>query len=228
MVMFTKCFNSKRNKIMAIEKKQLSPDEIDRMERFQMSIDLAKKSMDETYEKHLEDCKFIIDLCDKYYDLIWDNNDNFKCLKSKLSEISLTLWDTSFLIISAKYKTSRILLRKWLELVVCSIYFDTIEKEDKNKKMWIDVDDMGHTSFYKKLKKVSDDADSINAIYKELSLYVHNEGKPSYFRDGFYDIKEFNDIYSEINRIQSKMEKMIEKNYKGEVRFKDVYLTSAK
>lgn len=228
---------------MATEKKQLSTDEIEKWVedaqhesdimayenwkleeagkgRVELSIQMAKKSMDETYEKHLKECKEIIDLSDKYYNLEMQyDNDNVQCLYSRLSEIALTVYDMYFLIMSAKYKTAKILLRKWLELIVLSIYFDTVETDEKKKQMWINVDNMKYLSFNKKLHKVSDNADSIATTYEKLSLYAHNEGKRWNFTDGFYDKKEFNDIYSEITQIQLEIEKMIEKNYKGEVRF---------
>lgn len=89
----------------------------------------------------------------------------------------------------------------------------------KYKQMWIDVNDMSSPNFKSKLDQVSDDANLIySKIYKKLSLYGHNEGRKYNWSLPFYDEKEFNDIYSEITRIQSKIKKMVEKNYK-EVRF---------
>lgn len=101
----------------------------------QYAIELAKKSMDETFAKHPEECKEIIKIMDKYRDLIlsdkiqWDEEK--LCLFFKSNEISDTLYDIAFLLVCSKYKTVRILLRKWLELVVVSMYYDTVGKDDK-------------------------------------------------------------------------------------------------
>ena len=221
---------------MAKEKKQLSTEEIEKLiedaqyedwklekagkGRVELSIDLAKKSMNETYDKKLKECTVIIDLCEKYYNLVQYDNTDSKCLHSKLIEIFDTMYDMFFLIMSAKYKTAKILIRKWLELVVLSIYFDTMEKNDTVKEMWINVDDMGSLGFYTKLKQLSDNADSIYKTYKKLSLYAHNEGEKWKFPTDCYDEKEFNEIYSEIAQIQLEIEKMIEKNYKGKILMK--------
>lgn len=177
------------------------------------TIELAKKSMDETYQKHPEKCKRIIEIMEKYNctQAQW-NTIEFGGLLSKLNEIYETLDDIFFLLISAKYKTARILLRKWIELVVISIYFDTINHTDREK--FIDVEQM-KLGFTKKLKELSDnsDRDAIISLYQELSLYTHNEGKKYGSLLPFYYEDEFMDVYSKINEIQLFIEKLIVKNY---------------
>lgn len=102
------------------------------------SIELADKSMDETFEKHLNECKEIFEIIEKYTKLIEINYNNFEdveCFYSKLNEICDTLYDIFVLITTSKYKTSRILLRKWLELVLS--LFILIQKEKMKKSIFL-------------------------------------------------------------------------------------------
>ncbi|NJD54426.1 MAG: hypothetical protein FIB07_16375 [Candidatus Methanoperedens sp.] len=183
-------------------------------------IERVKKSMDETIEEKPDECQRIMGIIGGYTHLISFPLDKeqlkYDCLPYKLNEINDTLEDMFLLLISAKYKTSRILLRKWLELVVVSIYCDTNPLADKDfTKKWMNVEDVGGLNFTDKLRKVSsNDFDAILRIYKELSIYTHNEGKRGEW-DFSYNEKEFNDIFSKINQLQSYIEKMIKNKYSG-------------
>ncbi|OGH04184.1 MAG: hypothetical protein A2W22_02945 [Candidatus Levybacteria bacterium RBG_16_35_11] len=199
-------------------------------ETIQYAIELAKKSMDETFAKHPDECHEIIKIMDNYRELVlgdkiqW-NEENYG-LFSKSNEICDILYDIAFLLACSKYKTARILLRKWLELVVVSMYYDTIGKDEHNKKgesyrqLWLEAADMGSSGFTPKLDKLKSkkifeacDFDAIKKIYKDLSLYVHNEGQINFLMGIYYNEEQFNEIYSIITQIRLLTEKIITCNY---------------
>ncbi len=181
------------------------------------TFELAKKAMDETFQKHPEKCKRIIEIIEKYdcTRTQW-NTIEIECLLFKLSEIYETLHDFYFILVSAKYNSARILLRKWIELIVVSIYFDTTGKNDSNRQKFLDAQQIGYSLFSKSLKKLqcnSINKDKIKILYQKLSLYTHNEGEICGQFLPFYHEKEFKDIYLQLNDIQSLMERMIADKY---------------
>ncbi|MBN2488585.1 MAG: hypothetical protein JXA98_06110 [Methanosarcinaceae archaeon] len=181
------------------------------------TFELAIASRDEIIKNHLQECKRIIEIIDMYDSYQKENvwiSPEIECLSSKLNEINETLCDSYFLLLSARYNTARMTLRKWIELVVISIYFDTTGKNESNRQKFLDVEDMNSPGFTDKLKKLEYTScnDEIKSLYKKLSLYVHNEGRMFGQPLPFYYKKEFEDIYSIINEIQPLMEKMILKN----------------
>lgn len=204
-------------------------DELDRFEEYQIEMaeneeargitekifELAKKAMDETFQKHPEKCKRIIEIIEKYdcNRTQW-NTLELECLFFKLNEIYENLDNFYFLLVSAKYNSARILLRKWIEIVVISIYFDTTGKNDPYRKKFLEVEQMEYVGFSKKLKKLSHTScnNDINRLYQELSLYTHNEGKKFGQFFPFYYEDEFKNIYSKMNEIQLLIEKMITDN----------------
>ena len=206
-------------------------DEFNRFENYQIDMaeneeakgmtdktfELAKKSMDEAFQKHPEKCKRILEIIEKYdcSGAQW-NNLGTECLFAKLNEIFDTLNDFYYLLVSAKYNSARILLRKWIELVVLSIYFDTTGTIDHKRKEFLEVQQIGYSLFNKKIKKLQDKTcnTEIMNLYKELSLYVHNEGKSFGQFLPFYHEDEFIDISKKVNEIQSLMEIMIRPNCK--------------
>ncbi len=183
-------------------------------------FELAKKSMDETFQKHPEECKRVIEIIEKYdCTRTHFSTLDIECLFFKLNEISDTLYDFYFLLVSARYNSARILLRKWIEIVVISIYFDTKGKNDAHRTQFLKVLQTENVGFSYKLGKLSDTScnEDIKRLYKELSLYIHNEGKEGGQLLPVYLEKEFIDIYSKSNEIQLLVEKIILNNSKIQI-----------
>lgn len=198
--------------------KQIEMYEYEVVGRFTERIfELAIDSRDEIIQKHSQECKGMIEIMNKYdcSRKVWNTLD-IECLFFKLNEITETLLDFYFLLLSGRYNTARMTLRKWIELVVISIYFDTAGIDDPDKIKFLDVEDMKSPRFSERLYKLphTSSSDEIKRLYKELSLYVHNEGTKLGQFLPFYDKKEFENIYSIINEIQLLMEKMILENCK--------------
>lgn len=202
--------------------KQIEMYEYEMVGRFTERIfELAIDSRDEIIQKHSQECKRMIETMNKYEcnRKVWNTLD-INCLFSKLNEITEILSDCYFLLLSGRYNTARMTLRKWIELVVISVYFDTTEIDDPDKIKFLKVEDMKSLGFGKKLfdlKNISS-SDEIMKLYKKLSLYVHNEGKELGQFLPFYYKEEFEDIYLIINEIQLLLEKMILENCKIDIR----------
>ena len=180
---------------------------------------LAKNSMNKTFQKHPEECTIILDIKEKYYcnRKVWKNLnvlENSDCLFLKLNDIYDLFGHIYLLLLSGRYNIPRILLRKWIELVVISIYFDTVGKGDPKRDKFLKVEDMKSPGFTHKLKKLQGGScnDDILKLYQKLSLYTHNEGKKYGQSSLAYNEKEFEEVYSAIIDIQSYLEKIIYKN----------------
>ena len=182
-------------------------------------FELAKNSMNKAFQKHPEECRIIIDIRERYNcNLeVWKNSQvlvEFKCLFLKLNEIYDILDHLYFLLMSARYNVTRILLRKWIEIVLFSVYFDTSGKSDPLKVKFLNVDQMFYFPFMRKIKKLSDITfnNEIIKLYQELSLYAHNEGEKHGQCFLLYNEDEFIEVYSKTTEIQSYLEKIIDKN----------------
>lgn len=202
--------------------KQIKMYEYEVVDRFtERMFELAIDSRDETIKKHSPECKRIIEIMNKYdcTRKVW-NTLEIECLFFKLNEITETLLDSYFLILLGRYNTARMTLRKWIELVVISTYFDTAGINDSNKQKFLDVEDMKSMGFGSKLYKLphTSSSDDIMRLYKELSLYVHNEGTKLGQFLPFYNKNEFEDIYFKMNEIQVLIEKMIVENCKIDIK----------
>lgn len=182
-------------------------------------FELAKDSMNETLQKHPQECGIIIDIRDRYNCNLgtWKNlhvMTEFECLFLKLNEIYDIIDHLYFLLMSARYNVTRILLRKWIEMVLFSVYFDTAGKNDVLKDKFIDVNQMFYFPFNRKIKHLPDTSfnDKIEKLYQELSLYAHNEGEK--YGQSFlsYYENEFIEVHSKTIEIQSYLEKIIYKN----------------
>jgi len=207
------------------ENDELNDSEIEMLEyRFAREntlrvFELAKKSMNVTLQKHPQECAIIIDMRDNYNcNLeVWKNVHvivEFECLFMKLNEIYNILDHLYFLLLSARYNVTRILLRKWIEIVLFSIYFDTSGKNDTLKDKFLYVDQMYRFPFTKKIKHLPDTSfnNEIVKLYQELSLYTHNEGEKYGQSSLLYNENEFIEVYSKTTEIQSYLNKIIDKN----------------
>ena len=182
-------------------------------------FELAKNSMNETLQKHPQECGVIIDIRDNYNcNLeVWKNLHvmvKFECLFLKLNEIYDILDHLYFLLMSARYNVTRILLRKWIEIVLFSVYFDTSGKKDNPKDKFLEVDQMYYFPFTKKIKQLPDISfnNEIVGLYQELSLYAHNEGEKYGQSHLLYNENEFMEVYSKTTEIESHLKKIIDKN----------------
>lgn len=197
---------------------------------FKNSLENSKNISKETLDNNFSDIEELIKIISKYEMWLF-NSDTYpykmektQSFSIKLSEIIATLNDILFLLIIGMYNASRVLIRKFMELSISSVYMDAKETRDKIKKLWINSEDIwDKVTFDKKLtlgnriKEVSNFNskihDRVKQIYKELSMYVHNEGKNNLYL--LYDKDQFLEIFKIICEVDELIQKILNENYKN-------------